>query len=86
MLSFGRPPRALYLMTVDSGGGGAAAWQPPAVTASGTNGGGAAESQMILLPGAVPVLAAVFDAAVHIRTLGNRDQCAVFRFDRVLCL
>jgi hypothetical protein len=73
VLSFGRPPRALYLMSVDGGGGGAAAWQPHAVTASGANGGAAAETQTILPPGAVPLLAAVFDAAVHIRTLGERE-------------
>ena len=71
VLSFGRPPRALHLMSIDGGGGGAAAWQPHAVIGFGSNSGAAAESQTIPPPGAVPILAAVFDAAVHIRTLGK---------------
>lgn len=83
VLSFGRQPRALYLMSVNGGGGGAAAWQPHAVTAVGANGGAAAESHTMPPRGAVPILAAVFDAAVHIRTLGSRNKCAVFQFDGV---
>jgi hypothetical protein len=80
VLSFGRPPRALYLMSVKGAGGGAAAWQPHAA-----NGGAAAESQMPP-PGAVPILAAVFDAAVHIRTLGKRTRTLSMCIDAgVLC-